>query len=238
MSSRLLFKQLPSRHFSTIANFTKGPKTITLEVERKVACLAIPTLSDPSLWSRPAFTSVDPLPLKTIHDVYYDKNDLLSSNGLWVRKRNGAWQAKFNPSARIGQQNTRFEELRAESDIAKAVEAFTKTAGEATANFGLDKMADFTSYREAWRVDGDFVVVRDSTCFGWGVVEVEMEENIRVEEGEEVDKRWKQRKMEEMDTRIEMFMKKYGWAWGEGQVKGKLSAYFDMMKEAGKGRMK
>ncbi|KAK4197975.1 CYTH-like domain-containing protein [Triangularia verruculosa] len=232
------YNLVPPKCPPTIAKHTRGFKTINLEVERKIACLAIPTLTDPSFWSQPPFTSVDPLPLKTLHDIYYDKNNLLCSNGLWVRKRNGAWQAKINPSVRIGQQHTRFEELREEHDIAKAVQAFTKTAAvaEATNNFGLDKMAEFTTYREGWRVDGDFVVVRDSTSFGWGVVEVELEETVRIEEGGEVDEGWKQRRMEEMDRRIEAFVKRYAWAWGGGQVKGKLSAYFEMMRRSGDGR--
>ncbi|KAK0736132.1 CYTH-like domain-containing protein, partial [Apiosordaria backusii] len=221
---------LLSRRLSTIASSASRFDTVTLEVERKVPSLTIPTLSNPALWSRPAFLSVDPRPHKSIHDIYYDKNDALCSNGLWVRKRNGVWQAKFNPLASIGQQNTRFEELRTESDIVKAIKAIVKTNGESATNFGLDKMAEFTTYRERWMVDKEFVVVRDRTCFGWEVVEVELEETVKVEERKESDKVWKQRKMEEMDARIESFMKRYSWAWVEGQVKGKLSAYFDMMR--------
>ncbi|KAK0666502.1 CYTH-like domain-containing protein [Cercophora samala] len=238
MSFRLPFRQLSSRPFSAIPECAKPFKTVNLEVERKIACLAVPTLSDPSLWSDPGFISVDPLPLKVFHDVYYDKEDTLSSRGLWVRKRNGVWQAKSNPSVRRGQQNTRFEELRTEPDIKKAIEAITKSEAQVRANFGLDKMADFVSYREGWRVDGDFMVVRDNTSFGWGVVEVELEEQIRVEEGEELDETWKQRKMEEMDRRIGVFMDKYSWAWGKGQVKGKLGAYFEMTREIVSGRMR
>ena len=83
-------------------------RTALLEVERKFYSLTVKDLA--SNTSQPAFKSIRALAQQTIHDVYYDNSSRsLSSAGVWVRQRNGSWEAKVKKGGDY--TNSMFEEL-------------------------------------------------------------------------------------------------------------------------------
>ena len=191
-----------------------------LEVERKFRRLAVETLTQNG--GTPPFQSLRALPTKTIHDVYYDKADVLYKAGTWVRKRNGAWEAKIRKGGDF--TNSRFEELSDARDIAACVRGITDVHTAEGQNFGLERMAEFTTARQTWVADGEFVIVRDCTDFGHEVGEVELQ--VELEGATEAEKK---RMMGEMDGRIVRFMDRYAWAFARGKPVGKLVAYFEAM---------
>ncbi len=215
------------------------PKTpILLEVERKFRRLTVPTLSNITTTAAahtPAFRSVVALPTRQIHDIYYDtaQHALCSTAGAWIRRRNGTWEVKVRRGGDF--VNSRFQELRGAHAVGECVASVLGRGGGGGAalgeeesgknNFGLEVMAEFVTTREAWLVDGEFSVVRDRMDFGHEVGEVELQGELAADRAGMAAA-----VMEEMDARIEGFMKRYGWAWEEGEAVGKLTAYFDMVK--------
>ncbi|KAK4661354.1 uncharacterized protein QC763_703040 [Podospora pseudopauciseta] len=192
-----------------------------LEVERKFHSLAARHLTQNG--GIPPFQSLRSLPLQTIRDTYYDKSNLLSSSGAWIRRRNGIWEAKIRKGGDF--TNSRFEELNRVSDIAACVENITGIQAHEKEDFGLGIMADFVTTRETWIADEEFRIVRDNMDFGHEVGEVELQ---RVLDGEASEEE-KMGEMERMDERIGEFMRRYGWAFRKGRPVGKLTAYFEMM---------
>ena len=64
-----------------------------LEVERKFCSLAVEDLVANT--GQPPFKIVHACAWRTIHDVYYDDpSRSLIKAGIWVRQRNGFWEAK------------------------------------------------------------------------------------------------------------------------------------------------
>jgi len=201
-----------------------------LEVERKFCRLAVATLTQSG--GAPPFQSLRALPAKTIHDIYYDKRDILYSAGTWVRRRNGAWEAKIRKGGDL--TNSRFEELNDVRDIAACIQRITGVGINEDAQFGLVRMAEFTTTREAWVADGEFCIVRDRMDFGHEVGEVELQ--VEMEGATEAQKR---RAMARMDERVGDFMERYAWAFAEGKPVGKLVAYFEARKrQAGGGNLR
>jgi thiamine-triphosphatase len=206
----------------------------------------------------PLFTSVQPLPTVKIHDIYYDtRSHILCSSGAWIRQRNGEWEAKVRRQGWKGDfVNSRFEEIRGKSEVGGviagilALEKSGSGMGVAAAaavaagsikwdgeegNFGLGKLAEFVTTREAWVVDGEFKVVRDRMDFGHEVGEVELQVDVGGDAADgEMGEEEKGVVMEEMDRKIEEFMKRYAWAWEEGEAVGKLTAYFEMVDKRGR----
>jgi thiamine-triphosphatase len=240
-------------------------KPTILEVERKFRRLTVPTLTnlihhDKNNTTRsattgtsiprynPLFIAVQPLPTRTIHDIYYDTPDrILSSSGAWIRRRNDAWEAKVRRAGWKGDfVNSRFEELRGARDVGRVVadvlgRTVTWDGDMEEGGFGLGKLAEFVTTREAWVVDGQFKVVRDRMDFGHEVGEVELQVEVGGSGGGDLDgdgkmhvgEEEKAALMDEMDRRIEAFMERYSWAWEEGEAVGKLTAYFEMGKRSG-----
>ncbi|KAK3392298.1 CYTH-like domain-containing protein [Sordaria brevicollis] len=208
-----------------------------LEVERKFRSLAVRQLTQHG--GVPPFRSLQALRPQTIRDTYYnDKAGLLTSAGVWVRRRNGAWEAKVRKGGDF--TNSQFEELREVGDIAACVERITGQgvvrAGEQVGergqkeNFGLVTMADFVTTRETWIADDEFWIVRDRMDFGHEVGEVELQKTLEGKKvGEAPSEEEKRAEMQRMDERITEFMKRYEWAFAEGKPVGKLTAYFKMM---------
>ncbi|PNS14669.1 hypothetical protein CAC42_1691 [Sphaceloma murrayae] len=156
-------------------------RTAVLEVERKFTSLS------------PLFaTNAGPVPFLSLHrlpdrrfvDVYLDTPGTASlfKKGMYLRLRNGEWQAKLPVSGqRIFSDErsehepdgatTRFEEVHGQEDVElrllPMLEGQVKTLGE------LERVARFRTHRKGWVVDGEFKVVWDQTCFGHGVGEVE-----------------------------------------------------------------
>ncbi|KAK0666900.1 CYTH-like domain-containing protein [Cercophora samala] len=206
-------------------NLHKALSPCILEVERKFHSLAVHQLTQNG--GNPPFQSLRTLPLQIIRDTYYDKADLLSSSGAWIRRRNGIWEAKIRKGGDF--TNSRFEELSRVSDIAACVENITKIQAHERENFGLGIMADFTTTRETWIADDEFRIVRDNMDFGHEVGEVELQRALEGEGGGVPSEEEKMVEMQRMDERISEFMRRYSWAFTSGKPVGKLTAYFEMM---------
>lgn len=202
------------------------PKSCVLEVERKFRSLAVAKLSQTG--GTPPFNSLRSLPMKTIRDTYYDKNNLLSSSGTWVRRRNGTWEAKINKGGNF--TNSRFEELTGAADVAACVRSLIGVDHPETANFGLSTLADFTTTRETWVADNDFRIVLDVMDFGHTVGEVELQQVLEGTNGEVPSELQKHAAAQEMDEKITTFMQRYAWAFTPGKPTGKLTAYFEMVQ--------
>lgn len=205
----------PSRYLRTIS-------THILEVERKFK----PSPESIKLLRKnagaPAFRSFKRLEPKLLEDTYYDHRSILSSNGIWLRLRNDNWESKVNHGGNF--TNSRFEELAEVHDINEVLKKHIPQArvGENGDFWGLEEIAKFTTFRQAWRVDEDFEVALDKADFGHVVGEVEMVGSV--EGDHDLDVR-KEETMAILDGRIEEFMKRYPWAFPEGKVRGKMSAY-------------
>ncbi|OAL46254.1 hypothetical protein IQ07DRAFT_201249 [Pyrenochaeta sp. DS3sAY3a] len=196
----------------------------TLEVERKFACLGVPNLIN--YQGQPPFSSIAFLGHQKLHDIYYDRSRALSMAGLYVRRRNGTWQAKLRRGGNY--LNSSFEEISNPIAISDSVAKITGHRGGEHEHFGLGPIADMTTFRKTWLAEQEFTVVLDTMDFGHVVGEVEIEKTVTFgavdEEGLEEQRRTA---MKSMDERIGAFMKRYAWAFGGGVPKGKLTAYFE-----------
>ena len=158
--------------------------------------------------------------------MYYDRFSLLSSAGIWVRQRNGQWEAKVRRGGNF--TNSRFEELSDPRDISLCVRDITGVDYTEKAHFGLERIATLSTIRKAWIADSEFKIVSDTTDFGHTVGEVELQQQAIFDTVIDLSiEQQKQKAMQEMDERIAKFMERYSWAFCPGVPKGKLSAYFE-----------
>jgi thiamine-triphosphatase len=203
---------------------TLAAKFATLEVERKFRSLAVQELS--ATGGKPPFRSVRSLGQTIIHDIYYDRANLLSSAGLWVRKRNGQWEAKVKRGGNFN--NSRFEELSDLRDISRYIRNLTGTRSTEKDQFGLECIATFSTLRKTWIADNEFKIVSDVMDFGHIVGEVELQKTVNLNATMVLsNEQQKQILMQEMDEKIAEFMERYSWAFNPGVPKGKLTAYFE-----------
>ncbi|KAL7899854.1 CYTH-like domain-containing protein [Trichoderma sp. SZMC 28014] len=200
--------------------------TCVLEVERKFRCLAVRELTQ--YGGHPHFKSLRKLANHIIRDAYYDKSSILSSAGIWIRNRDGEWQAKIRKGGNFN--NSRFEELSSIEDIAAYIKRTTGIDGGQVANFGLQPIATFSTTRETWVVDDEFHVVLDTMDFGHQVGEIELQKTLAGDNGSAPTEKRKEQEMQIMDDRIVDFMKTYAWAFSPGEPKGKLTAYFERQR--------
>lgn len=160
-----------------------------IEVERKFKFDAKTRENFCANVGMPKFKDLRKLGHSQFEDTYFDHDNVLTSKGIWVRKRDGKWEAKV----RINHQtvpletssvNSQFQELSDPVDIARVVHSIfpldntteSTLALSPSTRFGPSPMARFITYREAGEVDGKFNVVFDTTDFGHTVGEVELEE--------------------------------------------------------------
>jgi thiamine-triphosphatase len=202
-----------------------------LEVERKFCSLTVEDLVANT--GQPPFKLVHALAQRTIHDVYYDDSSRsLIKSGIWVRRRNGCWEAKVKRGGDF--TNSMFEELSGPDLIQRCVRDVTGKEASWKDSFGLDAIATLSTVRQSWIADGEFKIVFDTMNFGHTVGEVELQEEFHFSETANASKEHQtQEKMTEMDKRIGVFMNRYHWAFRLGVPKGKLMAYFEL-QEAGK----
>lgn len=196
----------------------------------------------------PAFGSLEYLGQTTFTDTYFDDPvSTLSRQGVWVRQRGTGWQAKIRQGGDY--TNSQFHELSCPDDIGRIIKSYNVqysplSAGGSDKTFGLKSMAQFTTIREAWRANKEFKIVLDRTDFGHAVGEVELELEVESNNNDnnnnnhdENEKRWaaeRQGMTTQMDRQIETFMQDYSWAFPDGKVVGKLSAYFEFIKKGKK----
>ncbi|KAI5300645.1 hypothetical protein KEM56_002308 [Ascosphaera pollenicola] len=187
----------------------------------------------------PPFRQLDFRGKDSFRDIYYDfENEILTKSGLYVRQRNGQWEAKLKQSGDFN--NSQFEEVKGRRGVLelllqlehRACIAKDKLATQLPRleptdyAFGLPVFADLQTTREKWVVNDMFNVVLDTTNFGHGVGEVELEETLVTTLGMEDFDEAKRQLGADMDKRIETFMKSHAWAFPPGKPVGKLTAYF------------
>lgn len=143
-----------------------------LEVERKFCSLAVNDLTRNNGY--PPFHAIKSLGQQVIHDAYYDQSSLLSSAGVWVRQRNGQWEAKIKKGGNF--VNSSFEELYDLRDISRCIRKITGVDGMEQNQFGLERIATMSTVRKAWIADREFQIVLDTADFGHTVGEVELEQ--------------------------------------------------------------
>ncbi|UKZ76775.1 hypothetical protein TrVFT333_004485 [Trichoderma virens FT-333] len=199
--------------------FRRLPTSRILEVERKFRSFAVPKLTQ--YGGLPHFKSLQKLPIRIIRDSYYDKSNLLSSAGVWIRRRDDRWEAKVKKGGSF--TNSRFEELTHVDDISACIKRITGIDDREARNFGLDPIAIFSTTRETWIADDEFHIVLDTMDFGHQVGEVELQKALAGEPTEHQ----KQNEVQLMDERVASFMETYAWAFSPGQPTGKLTAYFE-----------
>jgi thiamine-triphosphatase len=197
-----------------------------LEVERKFCSLAVKDLV--SNTGQPAFKNIRALAQKSIHDVYYDNSSgSLISAGIYVRRRNGFWEAKVRAGGNY--TNSMFEELTGTESVRRCVMDAIGKEGCEKDHFGLNPIATLSTDRQSWIADNEFKIVLDTMNFGHTVGEVELQEEVQfTATANSPIEQQKREKMKEMDKRIEAFMDRYSWAFHLGVPKGKLSAYFEL----------
>jgi thiamine-triphosphatase len=231
-----------------------------LEVERKFCASAASLIARNA--GLPPFRHLVEHPRATFKDIYYD-NGLGSLRGqhIWLRQRNERWEAKFKAGGDY--TNSRFTEVYGGERIAAEFarqgiklsskkgnnhrnnpssfdqefdldpRIFSKVLPAQLRVFELTPIAEITTTRSSWTADRCFKIVVDETDFGHrvGEVELELEHEYRGAGDAAVVS---EELMDQMDNRIEEFMAKYAWAFPTGDHKGKLSAYFEYQKAAGK----
>lgn len=195
-----------------------------VEVERKFRCDSGSIDRFNTNCGEPAFRGLKYLGRRTFEDVYYDRNETLSSHGVWVRRRNGRWQAKVRQGGDY--TNSQFGELSEPQEIAQMIRKCNLEAGSPSKDFGLQKSAQYTTTRETWKADDKFEIVLDTTDFGHSVGEVELQQVTETSGDGELPLAARQAMAKEMDCQIEAFMRQYSWAFPSGKPVGKLSAYY------------
>lgn len=162
---------------------------------------------------RPPFRHLTHKGISKIHDEYFDTRNILSKNGLYIRKRNGVWEAKSRQNGDFIRST--FYETRSIAEIQALVAKLTTKDRSLEYDFGLERMCKFVTSRETFLADRRFEVVVDEMDFGHWVGEVEVVR--RDKEGEEGV--WEG---------IDGFMGRYGWFFeGGGVPKGKITAFFE-----------
>ncbi|OQV08696.1 CYTH domain-containing protein [Cladophialophora immunda] len=190
---------------------------VWLEVERKFAALKCCPLRFDS--GNPPFLSLTDLGCWKFHDTYYDLNDQLWMKGTWLRQRDGKWQMKIRRGGTY--INSQSEEVSDLDTISAHIKSLTGRDYGSSQLFGLSHFASFSTFRRVWIADSDFKIVLDQTDFGHTVGEVELEAQVDVQDGDEV-----QMVTSAMDKRIAAFLQHYVWAFSSETPVGKLSAYF------------
>lgn len=122
------------------------------------------------------------------------------------------------PAAADGFTQAAYREITSASEIQQLLEqrfGLSFPPSPSPPPSALQVLADLITYREAFRVDGEFEVVLDSTDFGHAVGEVEVLAND----------------VPAAEAKISRFVERYdeffGGGGGKEEPRGKLSAYFD-----------
>jgi len=213
-----------SCYFGNIASIHSGRvQTRQLEVERKflVTPAAVTYLRSNGGGSR--FKRYESLGKQTTHDTYYDQNNVLFLRGVYIRRRNGHWEAKIRTGGDL--INSAFTEIDGTNAVKEIIEQnLPITADGRNIEDILDPCADFVTERESWIIEGSYKVDVDTTDFGHIVGEVELTRILQ-----DADEEEEAGLTEKMDQDIKAFMQSCPQAFPTGRPVGKLSAYFDQM---------
>ena len=150
-------------------------------------------------------------------DTYFDNaNYDLTTNGLWLRNRNGRFELKVNVSRKLNElgrpdwNTTEFKELETDNEIRK--ELNLKNSGNIAGDIemlGYEPFVTLKTERKMYQRDG-YVISIDSIDYGYQVVEIE----LMVETSNEV---------EEASERIVRFAESIGI--NTNPVRGKVMEY-------------
>ncbi|EZG06952.1 hypothetical protein H106_03682 [Trichophyton rubrum CBS 735.88] len=212
-----------------------GLRRAVIEVERKFSCGPKSGEIFYSNRGSPSFDRVENIGQSVFEDQYFDYRQQLFKNGVWIRRREGIWQAKVRTDRTNSTfTNSRFEELSEPGEVLRLVQRLvsgvkflpTERDGSDIRQSGLEVMARYTTYRDTWRLNREFEVVLDRTDFGHWVGEVELQRDIEVDEDEMKAFNQRQAVSAAMDGDIQAFMERYQWAFPVDKPVGKLTAYF------------
>jgi thiamine-triphosphatase len=217
-----------SYYFSKFASTHSGGAQIRrLEVERKFLVTPVAVSYLRSNGGGLRFKKYESLGKQTTHDTYYDRNSLLFSKGVYIRRRNGHWEAKIRTGGDF--INSAFTEIDGNNAVKEVIKQnLAVSADRLSIEEILEPCAEFVTERESWMIDGRFKVDVDTTDFGHVVGEVELTRTLQYangEHGEEEEEEEKELKVK-MDQEIKAFMQSYPQAFPAGRPLGKLSAYF------------
>jgi thiamine-triphosphatase len=161
----------------------------------------------------PPFSSLEDRGTQRFSDTYFDREQILGRNGIWIRRRDGAWEAKRRISGTF--IRSAFEEFKGHQQIRDLIGNFLTESRTGDRNFGLERICHFTTTRETFFADERFSIMLDRTDFGHTVGEVELMHS----------------NAQEAHRAIDDFMNKYSWFFDRTKPKGKLSAYFEKGKQ-------
>ena len=183
-----------------------------LEVESKF--MFKPSLVPTFLSNRgnPAFKRLEALDTHIFTDTYFDTQDILSKNGIWLRQRMDSKSATLEAKVRISGDFARstFEETTDRTTIRELVRRHIPQFSEKREDYGLGVLAKFITMRQNFRADNKFAIMLDYTDFGHAVGEVELMAEDEVKAHCEID----------------AFMARHSWFFEKGKTEGKLAAYF------------
>ncbi|KAL9576222.1 MAG: hypothetical protein Q9212_007282 [Teloschistes hypoglaucus] len=161
------------------------------------------------------FKSIKQMKPQQFTDTYFDHRDVLSSNGIWVRRRHGTSPATDVVEAKVrvngNYHRSTFEEITDGALIHELIRPHFPNVKRGVNDFGLDILAQFITNRRSFLANDKFTVVLDETDFGHAVGEVELMAEDEAEAHGQIDR----------------FMQEYWRFFGKGVTKpaGKLSAY-------------
>ncbi|KAH8803477.1 CYTH-like domain-containing protein [Xylogone sp. PMI_703] len=220
-----------SYHFNKVISFHLDSKQVhRLEVERKFLPTPAAVSYLRSNGGGSGFKEYQDLGRQTTQDTYYDRKGFLFSKGVYIRRRNGYWEAKIRSGGNF--INSAFKEVDGNDAVKDVIgKHITISSDSFSIEEVLEPCAEFVTERESWMLDGRFKVDIDETDFGHIVGEVELTETLERVSSEHDGKGEKEesRLKEEMDQDIETFMQSYPRAFPPGRPLGKLSAYFDWL---------
>ncbi len=160
----------------------------------------------------PRFRSLAHQRTESFLDEYFDSANRLARSGLWIRKRDGSWEAKHRQGGDFVRSS--FYETSKVDEIKKLVATCMGARHDAgpETNFGLKNICRYRTTRETFLADERFSIMLDSTDFGHWVGEVELQTQHTATA------------LSDIDT----FMQKYSWFFAnDTSPKGKMTAYFE-----------
>jgi thiamine-triphosphatase len=168
--------------------------------------------------AKPPFYHLTHQRTESFQDEYYDAAGHLLSSGLYIRKRDNNWEAKYRQGGDFIQSS--FYETTNLDEIKQLVNTHTKSKGvkhssDTTSpenNFGLTSICRYVTSRETFLADDRFSIMLDTTDFGHWVGEVELEAHNSTTALADIDS----------------FMQRYSWFFAnDAKPKGKMTAYFE-----------